>query len=120
MPNALCEEWIYHCCSIFTKINKVFPKINQICKKIVITKSWGLKIPSIYRDIRYKQIITIGCAFHINALGENLHFFISGYFVISDFVITGVHGNYNSVLVRLIGTRLYRTLVPINRKIYIK
>ena len=44
-------------------------------------------IPSLYPDIRYKRIIINA----FSALGENLHFVISGYFVISDLVITGVY-----------------------------
>ena len=36
-------------------------------------------------DIRYKRIIINA----FNTLGGNLHFVISGYFVISDLVITG-------------------------------
>ena len=40
-----------------------------------------------YKFLRYKRIIINA----FSALGGNLHFVISGYFVISDLVITGVY-----------------------------
>ena len=34
----------------------------------------------------------------LEVLGENIHFDISGYFVISEFDIEGVDCNYNNIL----------------------
>ena len=48
-----------------------------------ITKCFGTCIS----DIRYKRIIINA----YSALGENLHFVISGYFVVADLVIRGVY-----------------------------
>ena len=53
---------------------------------LVITKCLGPVNSFVISDIRYKRIIINA----FSALGENLNFVISGYFVISDLVITGV------------------------------
>ena len=52
--------------------------------------------------IRYKRIIINA----FSALGKNLHFVISGYFVISSLVITGVY------CIKVIFFRLIKNCIP--------
>ena len=62
-------------------------RIRNYSRTLVITKCLGPVNSFVISDIRYKRIIINA----FSALGENLHFVISGYFVISDLVITGVY-----------------------------